>query len=128
MTVSRQLLEIHQELTALYQVRQPDLSAVQWTGAIICQQDRIFPAENQQRFWQGYFAARQTLSVCWICHIIRFINLTIGCNYATPHKARVAQRFSQSLTTYDQQAVAQQHNISVDQLLLQQKGVIYTNC
>lgn len=59
MTVSRQLLEIHQELTALYQaMQQPDLAAVQWTGAIICQQDRIFPAENQQRFWQGYFAAR----------------------------------------------------------------------
>lgn len=45
----------------------------------------------------------------------------------TPHKARVAQRFSQSLTTYDQQAVAQQQiNHQLIQLLLQQERRHFT--
>lgn len=80
-------------------MQQPDLSAVQWTGAIICQQDRIFPAENQQRFWQGYFAARPgAIRLLDLPHY-PFHQFNDCRTMLTPHKARVAQRFSQSLTT-----------------------------
>ncbi|PJG83666.1 DUF452 family protein [Caviibacterium pharyngocola] len=49
-------VENQQELTALYQgIQQPSAQAVRWTKAVIGQQDRIFPPENQQRYWQSYF-------------------------------------------------------------------------
>ncbi len=49
----RDFQEIHAELTALYQMIQiNNTQNILWTRAWISLQDRIFPMENQQAYWQ----------------------------------------------------------------------------
>lgn len=52
----RQLNEIHAELTALYRTVAQTTDAtdkIRWTKAVIGTQDRIFPPEHQQAYWQN---------------------------------------------------------------------------
>lgn len=52
----RSAVENQRELAFLYQRMQKQFSQrIQWTKAIIGQQDRIFPIENQNAYWQDYF-------------------------------------------------------------------------
>ncbi|MCR1837744.1 DUF452 family protein [Pasteurella caecimuris] len=51
---ARGFQEIQQELTALFHAIEQDqrTDLVLWTNAIIGRKDKIFSAENQQRYWQ----------------------------------------------------------------------------
>lgn len=61
------LAEIQQELTALYeQITQTmPRSSIRWDYAFISSQDRIFPPQNQQAYWQQF--SPQTQVKCLDC-------------------------------------------------------------
>lgn len=51
----RPFTEIHAELTALYAMMQTQTQqSILWTHALIAEQDRIFPAQNQLAYWQQF--------------------------------------------------------------------------
>lgn len=54
----REFAEIHAELTALYEMIQTQKpQSILWTDAVIAEQDRIFPAQNQFAYWQRHSPA-----------------------------------------------------------------------
>lgn len=74
-----------------------------WNRVYIFSDDRIFPAENQRRAWEGH------ISGCEICErrgahsadIARIVGNTI------PNPAAIGRKFESSLSTYDANASAQ---------------------
>lgn len=50
----RSLEELHEELASLYrEVRKKEASLLPWSRAIVGTRDKIFPAVNQQNYWEG---------------------------------------------------------------------------